>query len=73
MRNSFVLQDYHQDFYKKNIISSTKYKYYRNASGRDDYIDEHWSDKSVQLNLDRALYQTIKPRQMHNIPLMSLE
>ncbi|OBT13172.1 methionine sulfoxide reductase [Vibrio sp. UCD-FRSSP16_10] len=29
-------ENYHQDYYKKNPI---RYKYYRNASGRDDYLD----------------------------------
>lgn len=34
---------YHQDYYKKGV-SSLKYKYYRNASGRDDFIERHWGD-----------------------------
>lgn len=36
-------EDYHQDYYKKGI-SALKYKYYRNASGRDTFIEEHWGD-----------------------------
>lgn len=40
--NFFPADDYHQDFYKKNIVSKTKYKYYRNASGRDDFINKYW-------------------------------
>lgn len=34
-------EEYHQDYYK-NGLSSVKYQYYRNASGRDDFIAEHW-------------------------------
>ncbi|WP_217517662.1 peptide-methionine (R)-S-oxide reductase MsrB [Vibrio metschnikovii] len=30
-------EEYHQDFYKKNPI---RYKYYRHASGRDQYLDQ---------------------------------
>jgi peptide methionine sulfoxide reductase msrA/msrB len=36
-------EEYHQDYYKKGI-SALKYKYYRNASGRDDFIKESWGD-----------------------------
>lgn len=36
-------EDFHQDYYKGGL-SSVKYKYYRNASGRDDFIDQYWSD-----------------------------
>lgn len=34
-------EDYHQDYYKKGI-SALKYKYYRSASGRDDFIAANW-------------------------------
>ena len=36
-------EDYHQDYYK-GTLSQVKYKYYRNASGRDDFIEQYWSD-----------------------------
>lgn len=36
-------EDYHQDYYK-GTLSQLKYKYYRNASGRDDFISRYWSD-----------------------------
>ena len=36
-------EDYHQDYYK-GVLSSVKYKYYRNASGRDDFIEKYWGD-----------------------------
>jgi peptide methionine sulfoxide reductase msrA/msrB len=32
----WLAEDYHQDYYKKNPI---RYKYYRNGSGRDRYLD----------------------------------
>jgi len=35
-------EDYHQDYYKG--LTSLKYTYYRNASGRDDFIEEHWGN-----------------------------
>lgn len=42
-------EDYHQNYYK-NGLSSLKYKYYRNASGRDAFIEEHWgSDTGTDL------------------------
>lgn len=34
-------EDYHQDYYK-GALSQLKYKYYRNASGRDDLIERYW-------------------------------
>ena len=33
-------EDYHQNYYKG--LTSLKYKYYRNASGRDDFIEKYW-------------------------------
>ncbi|EUJ33001.1 methionine sulfoxide reductase A [Listeria floridensis FSL S10-1187] len=35
----YPAEDYHQDFYKKD---SAHYKGYRNASGRDQFIQSHW-------------------------------
>jgi peptide methionine sulfoxide reductase msrA/msrB len=34
-------EDYHQDYYKKNPI---RYKYYRNGSGRDQFLDKVWGE-----------------------------
>lgn len=34
-------EEYHQDYYQ-GTFSGVKYKYYRSASGRDDFIDQHW-------------------------------
>lgn len=37
----WVAEEYHQDYYK-GTLSSLKYKYYRNASGRDAFISKVW-------------------------------
>lgn len=37
----YEAEDYHQDYYKKNPIP---YKYYRFASGRDQYLKKVWGD-----------------------------
>ncbi|USN88788.1 MAG: peptide-methionine (R)-S-oxide reductase MsrB [Candidatus Nomurabacteria bacterium] len=34
-------EEYHQDYYK-GTLSHLKYQYYRNASGRDDFIIKYW-------------------------------
>lgn len=45
-KNFYRAEEYHQNYYKKNILTKTKYKYYRNASGRDEFIRKYW-DKFV--------------------------
>lgn len=35
----YKAEDYHQDYYKK---SSLQYKFYRNNSGRDQFLDQVW-------------------------------
>ena len=45
----FDAEDYHQDFYKKNIKSKLRYKIYRKGSGRDDFIENYWGDKKLKL------------------------
>ena len=35
----WAAEKYHQDYYKKNPV---RYGYYRSASGRDGFIEEHW-------------------------------
>jgi peptide methionine sulfoxide reductase msrA/msrB len=37
----YQAEDFHQDYYK-GTLSSVKYKYYRNASGRDKFIEKYW-------------------------------
>ena len=38
----YEAEEYHQDYYRKNLYTTAKYKYYRNASGRDDFIEKYW-------------------------------
>jgi peptide methionine sulfoxide reductase msrA/msrB len=47
--NFYQAEEYHQNFYKKNLITKSKYKYYRNASGRDQFIDSKWSENELFL------------------------
>ncbi len=39
----WTAEDYHQNYYKENPI---RYKYYRNACGRDDRIEQLWGDQA---------------------------
>ena len=39
----YQAEDYHQDYYK-GTVSRLKYKYYRAASGRDQFIEQYWGD-----------------------------
>ena len=41
LKNFYVAEDYHQDYYKTNPI---RYKYYRYRSGRDQYLAKTWGD-----------------------------
>jgi len=41
----YPAEDYHQDYYKKNPI---RYKYYRNGSGRDQFLDSIWGKDRKQ-------------------------
>jgi peptide methionine sulfoxide reductase msrA/msrB len=37
----YPAEEYHQDYYKKNPI---RYTYYRNGSGRDDFLQKTWKE-----------------------------
>ena len=37
----YLAEEYHQDYHTKNPI---RYKYYRNGSGRTDYLEEVWGE-----------------------------
>jgi methionine-S-sulfoxide reductase len=39
----YKAEEYHQDFYKKSPL---RYKAYKSGSGRDQYIEKVWGDKS---------------------------
>ncbi|MBS2970143.1 peptide-methionine (R)-S-oxide reductase MsrB [Metabacillus sp. KIGAM252] len=43
----YQAEEYHQDYYKK---SSVQYKFYRNNSGRDQFLDDAWGkDREVKI------------------------
>lgn len=48
----YEAEEYHQDFHKKN---PGHYKRYREASGRDPFIRENWSDKPSKDELKKKL------------------
>jgi peptide methionine sulfoxide reductase msrA/msrB len=39
----YEAEEYHQDYYKKNPL---KYKYYRYRSGRDQFLEKVWGEKT---------------------------
>lgn len=45
LENFYPAEDNHQDYYKKNPL---RYKYYRNNSGRDQYLEKTW-DAQLQV------------------------
>jgi len=51
-------EDYHQDYYK-GTFSQLKYQYYRNASGRDDFIKKFWGTNDHSPKLPWRQEQTI--------------
>ncbi|MEL6823010.1 MAG: peptide-methionine (S)-S-oxide reductase MsrA, partial [Calditrichota bacterium] len=42
--NFYEAEEYHQDYYKKN---PAHYQRYRTGSGRDNFIEKHWGNKSM--------------------------
>ena len=47
-------EEYHQNYYKKNVL---RYNAYKKLSGRQDFIDEFWENKQL---LERSRYN-LKP------------
>ncbi len=43
----YPAEDYHQDYYKKNPV---RYSYYRYACGRDKRLEEVWMGKTIDLS-----------------------
>lgn len=41
----YEAEEYHQDYYKKNPI---RYNYYREGSGRNDFIEETWDEGEIE-------------------------
>ncbi len=62
----YPAEDYHQDYYKKSVVTKLKYKYYRNASGRDVFINKHWKGKSLNFN-NEATYTKPSKAQLKKI------
>ncbi|MDH3359621.1 MAG: peptide-methionine (R)-S-oxide reductase MsrB [Desulfobulbaceae bacterium] len=57
----YPAENYHQDYYLENPI---RYKYYRNGSGRDHFLDKVWgkgrkllTEKELQKNLSKLQYE----------------
>ncbi|KKO52128.1 peptide-methionine (S)-S-oxide reductase MsrA [Paenibacillus sp. DMB20] len=48
----YEAEEYHQGYYKKN---PGHYKRYRKASGREDFIETHWSSKADKEELKKRL------------------
>ncbi|APH05768.1 peptide-methionine (S)-S-oxide reductase MsrA [Bacillus weihaiensis] len=51
----YQAEDYHQDYYKKNEL---QYSYYRNNSGRDDFLDNVWGEDRKYKPVTNAKYPT---------------
>lgn len=47
----YMAEEYHQDYYKKNEI---RYKYYRDNSGRDQFLEKVWGKNDAQAPADSA-------------------
>ncbi|MGL6065191.1 MAG: peptide-methionine (R)-S-oxide reductase MsrB [Fusobacteriaceae bacterium] len=45
-KNFYPAEEYHQNYYKKNTL---KYKYYRDRSGRDQFISKTWGQERMKL------------------------
>jgi peptide methionine sulfoxide reductase msrA/msrB len=60
----YPAEEYHQDYYKNNPI---RYKYYRSRSGRDQFLDQHWTDDGKAIKnsawTDEELRQKLTPLQ----------
>lgn len=54
--NFYLAEDYHQDYSSKNKIH---YNIYRNASGRNDFIEETWKEKKNVNILDENLKEKL--------------
>ncbi len=61
MPTFYKAEDYHQDYYK-GTLTNLKYKYYRNASGRDAFIEKYWGrDTEATLAWRKNLTTNTKP------------
>lgn len=45
----YPAEDYHQDYYKRSVLTKVKYKYYRSRSGRDDFLEKFWKNRKFKI------------------------
>lgn len=53
----FKAEEYHQNYYKTHTL---KYKYYRHRSGRDQFLEKVWGDKTIE-DFDSKYSSYVKP------------
>ena len=51
----YPAEDYHQDFYKRSILTKAKYKFYRSLSGRDVFLNKYWKDRTLDFRKGEKL------------------
>lgn len=57
----YPAEEYHQDYYKKNPL---RYAFYRNGSGRDDFLQKTWKEQSASPQGSKGdLRQRLSPLQ----------
>ncbi len=59
----WAAEEYHQDYYKKNPL---RYAFYRNGSGRDNFLKKHWQGKeftAIQEDKPKDLRSRLTPLQ----------
>ncbi len=54
----YPAEDYHQDYYKKNVL---RYKFYRSHSGRDQFLRKTWHDTQQTAHTAPAAGRYSKP------------
>ena len=58
----YPAEDYHQDYYKKNVLTKVKYKYYRQGSGRDQFLDSIWQNESKMSKYTKPSQKVLKDK-----------
>ncbi len=54
-KNFTDAEDYHQDYYRNNTL---RYKYYRNGSGRDQFLEKIWGhDRDIVTYHNNSVYK----------------
>lgn len=51
LKTFYDAEDYHQDYYKTH---SVRYKYYRFASGRDQYLKKIWGEEGLKVKKEKT-------------------